>query len=230
MPLALITPTRRRWNWLTQQAEAIAPQLRDDDRWIIAIDNDVPEPGAVERITRMVGEGRLVWLDCSYARPVPPVACVNHLRNAATALAPPEADIVEVDDHDLLTPYALSEIRAALEAGYDYVFGWQHQQALIEGPNGKSYVECWPDVCHAYEPGGFERREIDAIGVRGFTRWLWDRLGGWDARVWPGGDHFFALRAERIAARIVCLEQFLCTVLIDPQGLSGQYRETCATA
>jgi hypothetical protein len=252
--LALITPTRRRWHWLRQQARALAGQLSPNDRWIIAVDNDRPDKTIVGDIARLIPAEQLLWLHCAYARPTPPMACVNRLRNAATALAPAGADLVEVDDHDLLEPFALAEIRAALAAGYDYVFGQYHQQALIESSlslrervrvragetanrslipatltpalsrREREYIEPWPDIEHRYEPGGFERREIDAIGVRAFKRWLWTKLGGWATNVWPGGDYHFALRAERIGAKIICLEQPLCTVTIEPESLSAENR------
>lgn len=222
--LAIVTPTRRRWHWLSEQANRLAGQLHGDDRWIVAIDNDRPPPGVRNEIEHQVDKECLMWIDCNYARPNPPAACVNRLRNAATALAPSAAAIVELDDHDLLEPYALSEIRAALEAGYEYVFGWHRQQAVVTLPDGKTAIERWPEVCHRYWPGGFERGEIEVIGVRAFTRELWNRLRGWSTDVWPGGDYDFALRAERAGAHIACIEQPLVTVTVEAESLSAEYR------
>ena len=243
MSLALITPTRRRWHWLRKQARAIAGQLAPDDRWIIAVDNDHPDKTIVGDIARLIPAEQISWLQLACARPRPPVACVNRLRNAATALAPAGADIVEVDDHDLLESYALAEIRSALAAGYDYIFGWYHRQAVVEketegkrdgetegeqtqNPKSKiqNHIEPWPDVQHRYQRGAFERREIDGIGVRAFKRWLWETLGGWATNVWPGGDYHFALRAERLGASIVCLEQPLCTVTVEPESIAANSR------
>lgn len=222
--LAIVTPTRRRWHWLSEQANRLAGQLHGDDRWIVAIDNDRPPPGVRNEIEHQVGKSRLVWLECHYARPNPPAACVNRLRNAATALASSTAAVMELDDHDLLEPYALSEIRAALEAGYDYVFGWHCQQAVVESPDRATTIARWPDVRHCYSPGAFERGEIEVIGVRAFTRELWNRLRGWSTEVWPGGDYDFALRAERAGARIACIEQPLVTVTVEAESLSAEYR------
>jgi hypothetical protein len=268
MPLSLVTPTRGRWHWLRKQARAIAGQLSPDDCWIVAVDNDLPSARVVAEIAQMIPARQLTWLQCTYARPTPPVGCVNRLHNAATAIAPARHDIVEVDDHDILAPYALAEIRMALAAGYDYVFGWYHQQAVVEAPRAtaeagnslslrtrtrvpgarvrademadrsphsttltpalsrreREYVEPWPDVEHRYQRGAFERREIDGIGVRAFKRWLWTRLGGWATHVWPGGDYHFALRAEAIGAKIVCLEQALCTVTVEAESISALNR------
>lgn len=255
MPLVLITPTRRRWHWLRLQAKAIAGQLAPNDRWIIAVDNDRPDNKVVGDITRLIPADQIQWLHAAYARPNPPFACVNRLHNAATALAPAGHDIVELDDHDLLESYALAEIRAALAAGYDYLFGWYHQQAVVEMegqseggtegqrdgvmerkatahptiapsllPSVSPSLVPWPDIQHRYQRGAFERREIDGIGVRAFKRWLWETLGGWDTNVWPGGDYHFALRAERLGASVVCLEQPLCTVTIEPDSIMAANR------
>ncbi|HET6880426.1 MAG TPA: hypothetical protein VFI31_09740, partial [Pirellulales bacterium] len=144
MSLSLITPTRRRWHWLREQARAIAGQLAPLDRWIIAVDNDRPDKTVVGDVARLIPAEQIIWLHVAYTRPEPPVGCVNRLRNAATALAPIGHDIVEVDDHDILAPYALSEIRTALAAGYDYVFGWYHQQAVVEAP--PSSLSLWERV------------------------------------------------------------------------------------
>jgi hypothetical protein len=223
--LALITPTRRRWQWMTRQAEIIAGQLDRDDRWIVVADADQPPQDMWNEIDQQIGAERLVLVCLNYLHPMPPVACVNRARNVGAALAPAGYDLVEVDDHDLLEPFALSEIRRASEAGYDYVFGNFHQQALLVDPSGRrAFLEPWPDVTHDYRPGGFATREIEAIGLRAIRRALWERLGGWSDKVWPGGDFDFAERAERAGARIACLETPLCTVTVEPESLSGKYR------
>jgi hypothetical protein len=224
MPLAIITPTRKRWHWLLEQARALAPQMRAGDCWVVVVDNDEPNEKAIDQVTRLVGQERLTWAMLSYLRPCVPAACVNRCHNLGAALAPAAADLVEIDDHDLIEPCALDEIRLALANDCDYVFGWHRQQALLAGPNGRDYLETWPDVRHAYVRGGFERGEIDAIGPRAIRRSLWNKLSGWDLDVWPCGDKDFALRAERAGAAIVCLELPLATVTIDPESLSAAFR------
>jgi hypothetical protein len=139
-------------------------------------------------------------------------------------LAPVGAALVEIDDHDLVESHALDEFRLALANDYDYVFGWHRQQAVLAGPQGRDYLEPWPDVRHQYIRGGFERGEIDAIGPRGIRRSLWDKLGGWDPNVWPRADKDFAIRAERAGAAIACLELPLATVTIEPDSLSAVFR------
>lgn len=223
MPLSIVTPTRGRWYWLAKQAEALAPQLAPDDTWIIAVDNDRPDQETVQHINDLLGYQRLIWLTLTYPQRRVPRGCVNRARNAATAMAPADDAIVEVDDHDILEPNALDDIRGALKAG-DYVFANFHQQALIDVPSGGRMLETWPDVTHRYYKGAFADRTIEAIGVRAFKRWLWTKLGGWSKSVWPGGDYDFAYRAEQAAARIVCLNTPLCTVMNDADSLSGEYR------
>jgi hypothetical protein len=224
--LALITPTRCRWQWLTHQADIVAAQLDHDDRWIVVCDGEGPPADAWGEIEGRIGRERLVLLSLGYARQVPPAGCVNRARNAGAALAPPGYDLVEIDDHDLLETSALERIRQAFAAGADYVFGNFHQQALVELPDGRAVLEAWPDVKHDYRPGDFTRHEIEAIGVRAIRRLLWDRLGGWSSTVWPCADYEFAQRAEAAGARIVCLDEPLCTVTIDPESMAASYRGT----
>lgn len=222
--LAIITPTRKRWHWLLQQARSLAPQLRDDDRWVVVVDNDQPDEKAIDHVSQLIGQERLIWAMLCYMRPCVPAACINRCHNVGAAIAPADAHLVEIDDHDLVEPHALDEIRLALVNDYDYVFGWHRQQALLAGPNGRDYLETWPDVRHDYARGGFERGEIDAIGPRGIRRSLWDKLGGWDPHVWPCADKDFARRAEQAGASIVCLELPLATVTIEPDSLSAAFR------
>ena len=227
MNLAIITPTRRRWKALEEQAIRLAPQLGVEDRWIIVIDQDhSPSSQVVERFNQLIGIERLVWCLLCYQRSDPPVACVNRARNVGAALAPPGYALVELDDHDLIDKYALSEIRHALEAGADYVFGGYKQRALFPTAGGKVLIEIWPDITRSYSPGGFARDEMgaDAIGLRAIRRELWDKLGGWRLDVWPCADKDFARRAERAGASIVCLELPLCTVTIEGDSLSAEYR------
>lgn len=226
MNLALITPTRNRWYWLTEQAKRIAAQLGQDDCWVIVIDQDNVPPKVVEQLNELVGVERLYWALLCYARQNPPVARISYAHNVGVAMAPPGHAIVEVDDHDLLEPGALDAVREALDRGVDYVFGCYHQQAIIDGPGGRTFVEPWPDVQREYPVDGFARDALgtDGIALRAIRRTLWDRLGGWKLDVWPCADKDFAVRAERLGASIECLPQFLCTVTVEPDSLSANYR------
>lgn len=224
--LAIVTPTRRRWQWLAQQAQRIAPQLHDNDRWIVVIDNDQAPQELMDAIIEIVGPERLICCLLSYLRPEPPVGCVNVAHNAGASLAPSEHAIVEIDDHDLIEPGALDAVRTALADGADYVFGWYKQEALITGPRGQRYIEPWPFVKPTYEHGAFRKGTMGdgGAGMRAIDRKLWNDLGGWDVSAWPSGDRQLAIRAEAEATRIVCIPQFLCTVLIDPDGISATYK------
>lgn len=227
MNLSVVTPTCRRWVHILEQAPVLAPQLRDDDKWIIVIDNDQTPMSVINKLNDTIGIEKLVWAQLSYLRPIPPVNRVNHARNVGAAMAPGGHHLVELDDHDLIEKYTLDEVRAAFDAGWDYVFGNYKQRAIIHGhPSGKAMVEPWPDVKRSYLPGGFSRNDTgtDGIGLRAVRRELWNSLGGWRTDVWPQADKDFAIRAEAHGARIVCLDLPLCTVTIDPDSLSGEYR------
>lgn len=227
MNLAIITPTRRRWSAVLEQAQRLSAQIGADDRWIIVIDNDSPPDAKIhEKLKELIGPERLAFCLLHYMREEVPVARVNYAHNVGVQMAPPGYGIVELDDHDPLEPNALSELRHALEAGYDYVFGNYKQRALFPTPTGRVISETWPNVTRTYQSGGIERGELgtDGIALRAFTRELWDKLGGWDVRVWPCADKDFAIRAERSGANIVCLDAFLCTVTIEGDSLSANYR------
>lgn len=215
-------------NALYEQAVRLAPQMHPEDCWVVVVDNDVPPQGKLfDQINGMIGAERLHWVLLQYLRQSVPVACVNHARNVGGAMAPAGFDIVEVDDHDLLENDALEQIREAFDNGADYVYGGYHQRTFIYGhPSGKIMVEPWVDVIRSYSPGGFERNDLgsDGIGPRAIRRSLWDNLGGWSLDVWPQADKDFALRAERSGAQIHCIEKPLCTVTIDADSLSGEYR------
>lgn len=215
MMLACITPTRLRPIALIEQARALAPQLHPTDLWVIVTDSAPPPHFVVETIAGIVPPDNLAWLNCRYTRPKDGTGCVNRLRNVGAAFAP-EHDLVEIDDHDLAEPHALDEIRAAFDAGYEYVFGWHNQAVKIEQQDGTLALECWPTVERDYSPGDFTAGKFDAIALRAIKRSLWDVLGGWDG-VWPGGDKSLAIRAEQAGASIVCLQLPLCTVQIEPE-------------
>ena len=226
MNLAIVTPTRNRWQWLAQQAQRIAPQLGRDDLWIIVADNDAPPQGFEEALTEMIGGERLVFCLLGYRRYEPPFARVNYAHNVGASLAPAEHAIVEIDDHDLIEPDALPAVRKSLDEGADYVCGWYKQDALITGPRGGRYIEPWPNAKPTYELGAFGSGTAGdcGAGLRAIRRCIWNELGGWDTNVWPSADRDLAIRAEAIGVRIVCLPQFLCTVLIDPDGISATYK------
>lgn len=227
MNLAIVTPTRNRWSAMLEQTKRIAAQIGPDDYWIIVIDQDNPPSGKFyDEFTNLIGVKRLYWALLHYLREDPPVARVNYAHNVGAALAPPGCAVVEVDDHDFIEPNALSDVRHALEAGYDYVFGCYKQQALIPTPTGKILCEPWPTVTRSYQKGGIERGDLgtDGIGLRAIRRELWDKLGGWRLDVWPCADKDFAIRAERAGASITCLESALCTVTVEGDSLSATYR------
>jgi hypothetical protein len=218
MPLAIITPTRDRFEFLAEQATLLAPQLGPDDLWLIGCDNSPPRPTALATIGEIVPRPFVVWMNFEYTHE----STVDRVANALVAFALPAHDIVEVDDHDPLSPDTLSEIRHAFEAGHDYVFGWHEQRIQIEA--GADW-ERWPTVERDYTPGAFARHEYDAIGLRAVRRSLWDRLGGRDSERFPFGHYDLAVRAEAAGASIVCLQKALCAVTVEPQrSICGQLR------
>lgn len=221
MELCIVTPTRNRWRWLRSQAEALAPQLADGDLWVVVADSCPVDVEVMDQVAGWLGE-RMAVVELSYARRGDR-GCVNRARNVGTQFAKSNQSIVEVDDHDIVTPGCLDALREAIGwAGY--VYGDCHQEAVLRSPGGDfQFIEPWPDVTGEYGCGG-----RDVIGVRAFRKQLWDSLGGWREDVWPGGDWDFFQRAahelEGVDPGIVHLEQALCTVLVDADSISGHNR------
>lgn len=219
--LCVVTPTRKRWGWLAKQAAALIPQLQDGDLWIIAIDCDIPPPELIDDIAARLGS-RLMILELHYARPDPPVGCVNRIRTAAIGAAPGDFEcIVEVDDHDIIEPGAIELLRAAMGEGASYVFGDCHQQAIIESLPGENLLEAWPDIRHNYTDDFAS--EVEVLGVRAFGRFAFEMAFGWQDN-WPGGDKALAIDIESSdPSRIKYLPRFLCTVTICSDSIMGRY-------
>lgn len=219
--LGIVTPTRLRWKWLVQQAEALAPQLGPTDHWVIVVDFDEPDQQALERIRGLVGE-RLTVAFLDYQR-TSPFARVNQARNSGVALLPPHVTgIVELDDHDIISPDALSLIRHGL-SDFDYVFGDYRQQAVIPSPMG-NLLEPWPTVERTYKAGDFQAGNIEAIGLRAFRMTTWDRVGGWPLHIWPCADMAFAQHVEHLGLSVGHIPEVLSTVTIEPDSLSANFR------
>ena len=214
--LCVVTPTRKRWFWLAKQAEALIPQLGPGDLWVIVVDNDEPNAELLEAIMGKLGT-RAVAITLHYARPNPPVGCVNRARNIG-ALMSGGRDIVEVDDHDVVEPDALKHVREALDAGAHYVYGDCHSNALIQVTEGSFVQETWPDI-----KGPFgEEREV--IGLRAMCRDAWLAIGGWGI-AWPGGDQEMFHEVVDSGLCVLHLDRFLCTVLTVPDSISGMNRK-----
>jgi hypothetical protein len=231
MFLCVVTPTRKRWRWLRDQARALAPQLVDGDFWVVVIDADQPDPELMDEIEAVAGS-RLIVVNLVYRWTYPPMGNVNRARNAGVAMAPIHCDgIVELDDHDIIKPGAIEAIREALVQNADYVYGDSDQQAITEPMPGQFLLEVWPTVTrNEYTSGAFDRGEVDGVGIRAISRELWHALGGWHPRAFPGGDADFAARAEKIGAKFVHLDKVLCTITIDPDSIMGAVRDIAKAA
>lgn len=222
--LTVVTPTRSRWSWLANQAERLSKQLGPNDRWIVVVDNDEPNDDSLELVGELCGD----WLNLILihsGQEEDHRNGVTRAYNVGVALSPQDTAIVDVDDHDLLEPMALSHIRMALEAGAHYVFGNAYQQAIIPAPDGVSrLLETWPDMTRVYSPGDFAAGKISVLGPRAYSSAVRRIIGPWRDGDWPTPDMGFARRVEEAWLHIACLPVFLSTITIDPDSISGQWR------
>lgn len=221
--LAIVLPTRRRRHWLVMQLRVLSQQLKDGDTLVLVIDCDELDGDIMEAVNQ-IPHGNVVLMHLHYDHSND-FACVNRIRNAGAAMAPPGSAIVEVDDHDILKPDALERIRKELDDGAAYVFANCDLQAILKAPGGRLLVEPWPTVQHNYSLGAFCRNEVSVIGTRAIARHVWDAEGGWNPQVFPGGDFDLAQRIEINAPSFVrCLDDPLCTVTTEPDSISGTNR------
>ncbi len=197
VPLSIVIPTRKRLQFLKMQVKVLGKQMKQGDELIVVVDCDEIDEDLMLLLARCTPRHKVLHLH--YLRESEEF-CVNFARNAGTAMVSRGCAVCEIDDHDIALPNCLDNLRAALAAGADYVFGDSSMQAIIEH-EARRLLETWPDVRHHYEPGGFRREEIAFIGVRAFSMELWQSLRGWSRDVWPGGDFDFASRAEAAGAR-----------------------------
>ncbi len=211
---------------MEMQVRAISPQLKEHDHVVLVIDADEVDPDVVYLMHERIGRSRITLIHLDYPREHAH-GRVNIARNIGAAAAPRDAAIVDVDDHDILRPYALGMIRSKLDEGAAYVFGNFGVQAIIDIPGGRQMVETWPNHIVEYTAGAFGRGDIDGIGPRASRRDVWEQLRGWKPRVWPGGDFDYAKRVElEYPAGVVHIPELLATVTVDPDSLMANERDT----
>ena len=228
--LDVVTPTRGRKAELIAQAERLGPQLLPQDRWIIV--DDASKDGHVDLralLHHLPNVDCLFFMALSYRKPsIMPGSTVNRARHIACSVARPEAWIVEVDDHDMVTPQCLDLIRAAICRGATFLYG--------------DCVSCYPDgqpmpgshyVKPEYRPWLLRDEMCPGEGVRAFPKFLYDAVGGYrwygdrepGGNEFPAGDYGLFMRIEEFCegqgfARI---PEILCTTVKDAWGITGQH-------
>ena len=219
--LSVITPTRRRWPDIEQQANVLLPQLTSPgDEWIIVVDRDEEGDSLYQRFwqqpTGTDKRIRSIWLSYESKNNV---NCVNRARNLGSAVACQDY-LVEIDDHDFVADGAISLVREAFEnLAADYVFGDVARRVPTSTSNDDVILEPqrWK-----YVPGMIAAGAVRPLGLRAMRAAVWRALGGW--QVWPGGDLDFAIRVERCGFRIVHIPEILSTITV---GESDSIMHAC---
>jgi hypothetical protein len=226
--LDIVTPTCDRRLALLKQAAKLGPQLSPLDRWLIV--DDASSAGAIDprELLPFLPEVRqLLFVALTYSKAgLPYGSTLQRARHAACSLARPDAWIVEVDDHDYVTPECLAMVRATICRGATFIYG----DCLHTNDNG--------DPVLVYHKPDYRqwllRDELSPCeGIRCYPKFLYEAVGGFrwygendvGGNEWPAGDYGLFLRIEQFCeghgfTRIPAL---LCSTVKSPEGISGKY-------
>lgn len=132
----------------------------------------------------------LGWMKVLFVR-FPHNRGVSAARNAGNSLASGDV-IVDLDSDDILIEGGVDAILREIEAGADYVYG----NAIRLTEQGKEIATDRPE----WEPNCIFKRGCFFVGLKGYRRSLWQRIGGFDESLPAAVDMDFALRAEEAGA------------------------------
>jgi glycosyltransferase involved in cell wall biosynthesis len=197
--LDIVTPTYARPREMIGLARTLAPQLSENDRWIV-VDDASPDPLDLTSLSGEIGtaaEHQLLLVRLSYMRTADSVGTIQRARATGVSCTRPNAWIVEIDDHDWPEPNAIELIRQSIRAGALFVYGdvrWCDE----EGRGNKIFRK--PD----YTPFLLRDHLCPAEGLRAYPRWLYDKVGGyrWSGPLglhgceFPAGDYALYTRME----------------------------------
>jgi len=207
-PLWVVIPTHNRAELLKQALNSVLVQTRAPDGVVVV--DDGSEDCTLRWLATFNGQLTVAHL--------PTCRGVNVARAVGSAMVPPDAIVVELDDDDVLVPEALALVESAFEKlGVRYAYGnyvrfttGGHEQ-LVENP--------------PYYPWMFRTHGGWTGGLKAYTKGASDAIHGWRAVEFPGGDYGFALRVEDkfCAQGIVHIPEVLVRVRVSPGGISACY-------
>jgi len=218
-PLWVVIPTKDRPRELGRQISLLASQARalGGRRVVIVASDDGSTPPARLPASRHV---KLIRSEESRGP--------NLARHAAIVESPPDAVIVEIDDHDLIEPGALFEIDRAFRGGAFVAWG----DCLRVNSRGQPALRDPVYRKDKYRPWRLRDEGAIHVGMRAYRRSLYDDIGGYRADEFPGGDYALMLRMEaRLAGRgIVAIPRVLCRVVTSVRGISVRHAAEQARA
>ena len=227
--LDVVTPTCNRPQALLRQASLLGPQFGPLDRWIVVDDaSQFETPLPIAGLAQSLPDLRqLLCVSLSYAKgDLPYGSTLQRARHAACSLARPHAWIVEVDDHDFVTPGCLAMIRETICRGALFIYG-----DCVHTTNDGSVLATYqkPD----YERWLLRDRECPAEGVRCYPKFLYEAVGGFrwhgdrepGGNEWPAGDYGLFLRIEQFCDGygFVRIPHVLCSTVKTAEGISVKY-------
>jgi glycosyltransferase involved in cell wall biosynthesis len=241
-----VIPTRGRPDWLARQLDRLLPQLEAGEAVVVVVDG---HPDTVEMLRRAradQGSGRLVMIPLAERRG-PDVA-----KRAGIAMAPPDAVVCKVDDHDLVEPELLAELRRAFEdTGVLSAYCDCRVRRVLSGSDAPSVQQVLgPEAAaevrrvEAGQEAWLAARDLEvrakadgryceeghlAYGMLAFRKWVYDLVGGQPMDYAPVNDYALMCMIEQLApgtSRHIGMP--LVTVLEDGRGFSssdGRARE-----
>jgi len=213
--LWFVIATRNRCAELKQQIEAIfASKDVPEDRIRIVVVNDAGD----DVMPSLPADDRIIAVSTMKSHGP------NYARHLGVKLAPPEAVIVEADDHDYLEPFAAAAIREAFtRQGVHVVYGdhWRHTSA-----GERLAIRAFSEKMEYY-PGAFMDHGALHMGVRAYRRGLYAAVGGYRMDEVPAGDLGLFLRFESVlrGSGIMHIPKPLCSVCVNMDGISLTRRE-----
>jgi glycosyltransferase involved in cell wall biosynthesis len=206
-----VIATKDRAEWMRKQLAALLPQCTPDEKVIVICDGD-QETGTALR-TEFTGEERLsIVATVDSGGP-------DFARRIGNAMVPPEAVILEVDDHDIVAPCCLEEIRRAFD----------ETDALAV------YSDCWHAdkartvVKEKKKPDGRTMADFGHLGwgLRAYYAWAYALAGGYPTAYFPVNDYALMAKIEQVvgADAIHHIARPLVTVTEDVRGISTTHKD-----
>lgn len=196
-----VIATKSRPEWLRKQLDALTPQLRRPEHIVVVFDGDTPN-----HIDTSAQHVMRVCLSESVG--------VYRARCLGNAYVPTDAVVCEIDDHDIAEPDLLAELRSAFA--------------------DRAVMLAYCDVFHT-DPAGTLRktrekedglfRECGQLGwgMRAYSKWAYDCVGGYPLDHPAAGDYALMCRLEDFCSgngAVLHIRKPLVTVLQSRDGIS----------
>ena len=202
-----VIASRKRPDWLTKQLAVLLPQLQGPEKIVIVADGCK----ATESAVTAVNDKRLVLL------PLRRQVGSDRARRAANAFVPTNAVVAELDDHDIVEPELLAELRACFE----------DPEALF------AYCDAWiTDLAGRFKKENIKQDGTSAVlrgacwGLRAYRRWACDMIGGRPLDFWPANGMALGCAIQFLGGpeSVRHINKFLITIMTTPDSVSIEHK------